>query len=122
VFAGQNLNLRTAVVTGGTDMMKQSMALNEIPHVIVATPGRLAQLLDRDVHRLNEYLNNLQFLILDEADRMLTDPTIEPDLSQILKCVNRNQEDPRQTFLFSATMVTNYTDLYSPETIFGKHH
>lgn len=95
MFAGQNLNLRTAVVTGGTDMMRQSMALNEIPHVIVATPGRLAQLLDRDVHRLNEYLNNLQFLILDEADRMLTDPTIEPDLSQILKCVNQNQEDPR---------------------------
>lgn len=83
------------MVTGGTDMMRQSMALNEIPHVIVATPGRLAQLLERDTHRLNEYLNNLQFLILDEADRMLSDPTIEPDLSQILKCVNQSQEDPR---------------------------
>jgi ATP-dependent RNA helicase DDX49/DBP8 len=57
-------------------MMKQAAELNEIPHVIIATPGRLVHSLKHDQFGLNEYLNNLEFLVLDEADRMLTDPTI----------------------------------------------
>ena len=101
-------------------MMAQSMALNEIPHVIVATPGRFRHQLKHDTHQLKDYLNNLQFLVLDEADRMLTDPTIEPDLSSILDSINDVQEDPRQTMLFSATMVANYTKLFTKEQIFGK--
>ena len=40
-FAGQNLNLRSTVITGGVDLMKQAAELADIPHVIVATPGRL---------------------------------------------------------------------------------
>lgn len=53
---------------------------------------------------------------------MLTDATIEPDLSSILETVNRVQEDPRQTLLFSATMVADYTKLFTKEQIFGKRH
>ena len=75
-FAGQNLNLRSTVITGGVDMMKQASELADIPHVIVATPGRLVQQIEHDQFNLKEYLSNLQFLVLDEADRMLTDPTI----------------------------------------------
>jgi ATP-dependent RNA helicase DDX49/DBP8 len=48
VFAGANMNLRCSVITGGQDMMKQGAELNEIPHIIVATPGRLADLLKND--------------------------------------------------------------------------
>ena len=67
-----------------------------------------------------DYLSNLQFLVLDEADRMLTDETIKPDLSQILDVVNKQQEQARQTFLFSATMVADYSQLYTQKEIFGK--
>lgn len=48
VFSGQNLNLRTSVITGGIDMMKQAAELADIPHVIVATPGRLVHQLKHD--------------------------------------------------------------------------
>ena len=41
VFAGSNLNLRISVIVGGVDMMRQSKELSGIPHIIVATPGRL---------------------------------------------------------------------------------
>jgi ATP-dependent RNA helicase DDX49/DBP8 len=85
VFAGANLNLRTSVITGGVDMMRQAAELKDIPHVIVATPGRLVHQLKFDQFELKEYLSNLQFLVLDEADRMLTDPTIQDDLSYVLK-------------------------------------
>jgi superfamily II DNA/RNA helicase len=51
---------------------------------------------------------------------MLTDPTIEPALAYILDAVNARQEDKRQTFLFSATMVADYSRLFSKEQIFGK--
>ena len=64
-------------MTGGVDMIKQATDLKAIPHLVIATPGRLAQLLDTDATgEISEYLDNLQFLVLDEADRMLTDDTI----------------------------------------------
>ena len=54
-----------SVITGGVDMMKQAAELKEIPHIIVATPGRLVHQLKHDQFGLNEYLNNLEFLVLD---------------------------------------------------------
>jgi ATP-dependent RNA helicase DDX49/DBP8 len=72
-------------------MMKQASELNDIPHIIVATPGRLADLLKNDQFNLNEYLDNLQFLILDEADRMLSDSTLEPDLTNIFTSLTKVQ-------------------------------
>jgi len=41
VFAGQTVNLRISVIVGGMDMMRQSQELADIPHIIIATPGRL---------------------------------------------------------------------------------
>lgn len=70
-------------------MMKQASELNDIPHIIVATPGRLADLLKNDQFNLNEYLDNLQFLILDEADRMLSDSTLKPDLTNIFTSLTK---------------------------------
>ena len=57
-------------------MMMQASELSEIPHVVVGTPGRLVHQLKHDQFGFKEYLSNLRFLVLDEADRMLTDPTI----------------------------------------------
>ena len=89
MFSANNLNLRCSVIVGGQDMMKQAAELKEIPHVIVATPGRLVHQLTHDQHQLNEYLENLQFLVLDEADRMLNDPTLEEDVKFILNKLDK---------------------------------
>lgn len=51
---------------------------------------------------------------------MLTDPTIQEDLTYILKAVEDVQESRRQTFLFSATMARNYESLFARELVFGK--
>ena len=62
------MNLREVVVTGGRDTIKQSLDLDKRPHVVIATPGRLA-----DHIRTNSTfsLNRVKYLVLDEADRLL---------------------------------------------------
>jgi ATP-dependent RNA helicase DDX49/DBP8 len=56
VFAGNNMNLRIAVVVGGVDILNQAKELAEIPHVIIATPGRLVHHIENDQCGLAEYL------------------------------------------------------------------
>ena len=101
-------------------MMYQASQLSDIPHVIVATPGRLVHQLTHDQFHLKEYLKNLQYLVLDEADRMLTDATIQDDVTSVLETLAGIQDQRRQTFLFSATMARNYESLFSRELVFGK--
>lgn len=59
--------------------------------------------------------------MLDEADRMLTDPTIQDDLTFILESIKKVQEHRRQTFLYSATMAKGFESLFSKELVFGKY-
>jgi superfamily II DNA/RNA helicase len=82
------------VVYGGTDIKAQKPALMKGVEILVATPGRL---LDH-VESKNLMLNQVQVLILDEADRML-DMGFMPDLKRILTLLPKQ----RQTLLFSAT-------------------
>ena len=63
----------------------------------------------------------MQFLVLDEADRMLTDPTIQEDLTYILNEIKAVQEERRQTFLYSATMAKHFESLFPKELVFGKY-
>ncbi|KAF0682466.1 Aste57867_25418 [Aphanomyces stellatus] len=96
---GSGLSLRTCVVVGGVDMMTQALALQQRPHVIVATPGRL-----RD-HMLRANPPNLKivrFLVLDEADRLLN-ATFSKDLAFLLDTLGA----AHQTLLFSATMTAD---------------
>ncbi|MCO5557113.1 hypothetical protein L7F22_010669 [Adiantum nelumboides] len=67
---GSGLHLWCAVVIGGLDMIEQAKALMLRPHVVIATPGRLADLLknDRDIASI---FKSIKFLVLDEADRIL---------------------------------------------------
>jgi len=51
---------------------------------------------------------------------MLTDPTIQEDLTYILNAIKDVQETRRQTFLYSATMARNFESLFSKELVFGK--
>ena len=88
------LPLRTAVVYGGIDINPQIKALHGGVEMLVATPGRL---LDH-LHQRTVNLTRVEFLVLDEADRML-DMGFLPDIKRILAVLPRE----RQNLLFSAT-------------------
>src|SRR5438105_6187815 len=87
-------NLRSAVVFGGIDMKPQTIELKKGVEVLVATPGRL---LDH-IEAKNAVLNQVEYVVLDEADRML-DIGFLPDLQRILSFLPKQ----RTTLLFSAT-------------------
>ena len=87
--------LRTALIVGGVSFGPQLQALRNRPAIIVATPGRLVDHLDRGTLSLR----HLRIFVLDEADRML-DMGFKPQLDRIMSTLPA----PRQTLLFSATM------------------
>ncbi len=86
--------IRTAVVFGGVDIKTQTPAVRAGVELLIATPGRLLDHLEQR----NVNLNQVQYLVLDEADRML-DMGFLPDLQRILNLLPKQ----RQTLLFSAT-------------------
>ena len=92
---GRFTGLKAAAVHGGVGMARQEAAFRQGVDVIIATPGRL---LDHFQHGYAA-LSGLEYLVLDEADRML-DMGFLPDIKRVLKHVPR----PEQTFFFSATM------------------
>jgi ATP-dependent RNA helicase DeaD len=91
----KHLKTRIVPVYGGEDIRTQLKQLNRTPQIIVATPGRLIDLMERG--KIN--LNNIRFLVLDEADEMLN-MGFKEDIETILK----ETPDTRRTTLFSATM------------------
>jgi superfamily II DNA/RNA helicase len=90
----KHTHLRVAVVFGGIDMKPQTLELKKGVEVLIATPGRL---LDH-IEAKNAVLNQVEYVVLDEADRML-DIGFLPDLQRILSYLPKQ----RQTLLFSAT-------------------
>src|SRR5690348_4735633 len=92
---GKHLRVHTAAVFGGVGMGGQIQALRRNPGIIVATPGRLIDHMDRR----NVDLSGIDTLVLDEADRML-DMGFAPALKKILGVLPKQQ---LQTLLFSAT-------------------
>ena len=90
----KHTKLRSTVVFGGMDMKPQTLELKKGVEVLVATPGRL---LDH-IEAKNAVLNQVEYVVLDEADRML-DIGFLPDLQRILSYLPKQ----RQTLLFSAT-------------------
>jgi ATP-dependent RNA helicase RhlE len=89
------VGMRTAVLIGGESVSIQRHQLEKNPRIIIATPGRLLDLLQHRTVNLAE----TEILVLDEADRML-DMGFAPQINKILALVPRK----RQTMLFSATM------------------
>ncbi|MDR3707425.1 MAG: DEAD/DEAH box helicase [Capsulimonadaceae bacterium] len=87
---------------GGTNIRMQIDAIRRNPRIIIATPGRLMDLIARGAINLSD----VNTLILDEADRML-DMGFKPQIDRILAAVPRD----RQTMLFSATMSPEITTL-----------
>ncbi|OXG24629.1 ATP-dependent RNA helicase DBP8 [Cryptococcus neoformans Tu401-1] len=111
---GKPLGLTTATIVGGMDMMKQAQELEARPHIIVATPGRLCDLL-RSGGVGPGKLSRVRTLVLDEADRMLT-PTFAPELAYLFSQIPAK----RQTCLFTATVSEAIMELANKEPPTGK--
>jgi ATP-dependent RNA helicase RhlE len=92
---GLNMPLRTTVVVGGVPIKRQKNALMNGVDFLVATPGRLEDLVAQKAVKLDK----IETVVLDEADQML-DIGFMPAIKRILKMT----PDNRQTLLFSATM------------------
>ncbi len=92
---GTPQGVRSCVLIGGIDMRFDKQALDTYPQVIIATPGRLGDHLDRG----NIWLTYLEFVVLDEADRML-DMGFADQLNRIME----DTPATKQTMLFSATI------------------
>jgi ATP-dependent RNA helicase RhlE len=97
-------SIKAAVVVGGLSESTQLRAIRSGAQVVIATPGRLCDFLER---RLVD-LSSTEFFVLDEADRML-DMGFLPALKQILRAV----PGERQTLLFSATIEQSVAHLVS---------
>ena len=99
---GQFLHLRHTVIFGGVKQGAQVKALSRGIDIVIATPGRLLDLMSQRKLRLDA----VEFLVLDEADRML-DMGFQRDVNKIIAAIPK----ARQTLLFSATMPGEITRL-----------
>ncbi len=102
---GAPMGARIVTVTGGTDMVAQSLALSKQPHIIVATPGRLAHQLSQSADPPD--LSLAAFLVLDECDRLM-DASFKPDMDIILAAMSNPE---KQTLLYSATITADVRKL-----------
>ena len=102
---GKYTGLQVATLIGGMDYQKQLNRLNNtIVDLVVATPGRLLDFMGRrDI-----YLDHVEILVLDEADRML-DMGFIPQVKRIVRATP--QKENRQTLLFSATFTQDIINL-----------
>jgi ATP-dependent RNA helicase RhlE len=92
---GTKLGVKTATVIGGEDMYRQVRSLHAHPQIVIGTPGRIIDHLERK----NISFTDLVAVVLDEADRML-DMGFAPQIQKIFAAM----PEERQTMLFSATM------------------
>lgn len=92
---GKDKHVRVQVVYGGADIRRQIKSLKQHPQILVGTPGRLRDHINRHTVKLD----HIKTLVLDEADEMLNMGFLE-DIESIIK----ETPDDRQTLLFSATM------------------
>uniref|UniRef100_L7M9T5 ATP-dependent RNA helicase n=1 Tax=Rhipicephalus pulchellus TaxID=72859 RepID=L7M9T5_RHIPC len=100
-------NVRIVNVVGGLSAEKQLRLLKRKPEIVVATPGRLWELVDQGAPHVSD-VSKVRYLVIDEADRMVEKGHFE-DLTRLLDIMNAPSEDGeekrrRQNFVFSATL------------------
>lgn len=98
-------SLRVSLVTGGSDMRPQAIELAGRPHIVIATPGRLADHIRTSGEDTICGLRRVRFVVLDEADRLLSATghgSMLPDVEECLSVLPPSTE--RQTLLFTATI------------------
>ena len=102
---GKYTGLSTVTLIGGADYAKQLAKVNDrVTDIVVATPGRLIDFIQRG----DMYLDRVESLVLDEADRML-DMGFIPQVKRIVRSTPRKED--RQTLLFSATFSPDIMNL-----------
>lgn len=108
---GSAFGARIVTITGGMDMVSQGGELSKQPHVVVATPGRLAHHISTGVVSPNIFAR-CAFLVLDECDR-LSDASFGPDLATIIDVLPKRQPgNPMnmRVLMFSATLAVSAKD------------
>ena len=102
---GKYTGLNTVALIGGLDYQKQLQKVqSKVVDLVVATPGRLIDFMQRQ----DMYLDRVEILVLDEADRML-DMGFIPQVKRIVRATSRKED--RQTLLFSATFTQDILNL-----------
>lgn len=107
----EGTSLKAGLITGGEDFKKQQNLLRKSTAIVIATPGRVLELLTLDTAPFDD----LETLILDEADRML-----DMGFSEDVLTIARHCNSSRQTLLFSATL-THEGVLKMAEKVLGKY-
>ena len=106
-------SLKAILVTGGCDMRPQAIALSQRPHVVIATPGRLADHIHNSGLDTICGLNHTRVVVLDEADRLLSSGPGSM-LSDVETCLSViPPSTARQTLLFTATVTPEVRALKS---------
>lgn len=93
-FTANNQNITIVSLCGGTPIKPQIESLKTTNHIVVATPGRLLDLIKRDAINIK----NIKYLVLDEADEMVS--ALKEEVDEIIKIIPKT----RRTLLFTATM------------------
>ena len=101
---GAPQSLKSVLVTGGADLRTQALALAQRPHVVIATPGRLADHINSSGADTLRGLSRVKVVVLDEADRLLTAGrgSMLPDVETCLSALPPSSK--RHTLLFTATV------------------
>ncbi|CAL7938624.1 unnamed protein product [Xylocopa violacea] len=97
-------DIKIAVVLGGMAAVKQERILSKGPEIVIATPGRLWELIQQGNQHLSQ-VDSIKYLAIDETDRMLEKGHFQ-ELQQLLEKINMNKKmlEERQMFVFSATL------------------
>lgn len=119
VAIGASQGIKCVLVTGGADMRTQALDLAKRPHLVIATPGRLADHIEVSGEDTIKGLRRVRYVVMDEADRLLASgkgsmlPAVQTCLSAMPKAAER------QTCLFTATVtpeVRALKDIPRPES------
>ena len=106
-------SLKPVLITGGTEMRPQALALSRRPHVVIATPGRLADHILTSGADTTLGLRRVKVVVLDEADRLLASGPGSM-LADVETCLNAlPPSNERQTCLFTATLTPEVMALKS---------
>jgi ATP-dependent RNA helicase DDX6/DHH1 len=104
----KHLNIEVMVTTGGTNLRDDIMRLYSPVHIVVATPGRIFDLAEKGIAKLE----NVKTIVLDEADKLLS-----PEFNDVLEGLIKKCKPDRQICLFSATFpvaVRGFKDKHIP--------
>ena len=98
-FYGSSNTINVITVVGGVDYASQKKQLEDAPHIVVGTPGRLAEQFEKS-EKARKYLRNLEYIVLDEADKLMND-TLFVFVSQIMELLPKK---PIQRIFSTATV------------------